>query len=137
MLMSVGVASFILQWMDLNVLFWVKIVKVGKFNTDGCMKGVGLGSLSLSLFVCSRALLMGIEVKTKLVKILKELFVCIYLIRAWVVWFVIASKYVLQASCWISFGSVFFDLLSMAMDCVLRKLSRSKRTLVLLGQNQS
>ena len=46
------------------------------------MKGVGLGSLSLSLFVCSRALLMGIEVKTKLVKILKELFVCIYLIRA-------------------------------------------------------
>jgi hypothetical protein len=36
----------------------------------------------LSLFVCSRVLLMGIEVKTKLVKILKELFVLNYRIRA-------------------------------------------------------
>jgi len=40
-------------------------------------EGCGFGFFS-SLFVRSRVLLMGIEVKTKLVKILKELFVLIY-----------------------------------------------------------
>jgi hypothetical protein len=45
-------------------------------------EGCGFGFFFFSLFVRLPVFLMGIEVKTKLVKILKELFVLIYRIRA-------------------------------------------------------